>query len=147
MQLKFKNYQLVSVQRFLYHMNFKKSKQTRARTKLIKLLDKKINEYQEDVKELIEKHGERDMGQLVEAKEGGYVLENKRAFEVDSKELSEEEVIIEGGEYVNNFKVLYDAIDAIEEFDNGLEGQEADGYDTLMDAFEAAIKKDEDSAE
>lgn len=135
MRLNFKNHELIPVQKFLYNLTLKKAKPSRSRSKLVKKLDEKIKEYQEDVQDLINLHSEKDEnGEPVVHEGGGYRIVNRPNFDKDQEELNNEEVVIECGEYANNFTVLYNTVNEIEDIE--LSGQEAEGYDIFLDRFE-----------
>lgn len=133
MQIKFQGDYLVAVNNFLF--NFKaKGRKSIARSKLLKLVEKKIKEFNEDEKMIIKEFAKLDEdGEPIILDGNRYDIDDLKGYAKAVKELNEEEVIIEGGEYVNNFSHLKEAL---EDYDLELEGADAVAYEILMDAFE-----------
>lgn len=144
--LTFKNAELAAVGNFLGTLSLK-NKASRGRTKLIKLVSAKNDEYNEDRKETLEPFIKKDeAGNNVEGSTPGSVvlIEEKQDEATDAiKEIDEESAVIEFTEYSDKMKALYDDIaDYPTEFSN----QDAMAYDLLMDQLESAFENKTEEA-
>ncbi|MGM9901072.1 MAG: DUF1617 family protein [Latilactobacillus sakei] len=140
--LTFKNSELAAIGNFLGTLSLK-NKASRGRTKLIKLISAKNDEYNEDRKETLEPFIKKDeAGNNVEGDTpGSVVLIEEKRDEANTaiKEIDEESAVIEFTEYSEKMKALYDAIvDYPTEFSN----QDAAAYDLLMDQLESAFENE-----
>jgi len=120
-----------------------KGKDSRARTKLVNLLTQQVRELQESEQELIDEYAKTDEnGKPEKAENGNAKIDPNRAKEylAEHSKLMLEQVEIEGGTYVNH---IDDCQKILENYDGELEGQNAQAYDALLDAFEAAKKEKE----
>ncbi|WP_275781951.1 DUF1617 family protein [Latilactobacillus curvatus] len=138
--LTFKNAELVAIGNFLGTLSLK-NKASRGRTKLIKLISAKNDEYNEERKDVLEPFIKKDeAGNDVEGDTpGSVVLIEEKQDEATSaiNEIDEEFAVIEFTEYSEKMKALYDAIvDYPSEFSN----QDAMAYDLLMDQLESAFE-------
>ena len=140
--LAFKNEELAAIGNFLGTLSLK-NKASRGRTKLIKLISAKNDEYIEDRKETLEPFIKKDeAGNSVEGDTpGSVVLIEEKQDEATAaiKEIDEESAVIEFTEYSEKMKALYDDIaDYPTEFSN----QDAAAYDLLMDQLESAFENE-----
>ncbi|UNC20816.1 DUF1617 family protein [Latilactobacillus sakei] len=140
--LTFKNSELAAIGNFLGTLSLK-NKASRGRTKLIKLISTKNDEYNEERKDALEPYIKKDeAGKDVEGSTPGSVvlIEEKQDEATDAiKEIDEESAVIEFTEYSEKMKALYDAIaDYPTEFSN----QDAAAYDLLMDQLESAFENE-----
>ncbi|BCX29449.1 hypothetical protein LTWDN19_00160 [Latilactobacillus curvatus] len=140
--LAFKNKELAAIGNFLGTLSLK-NKASRGRTKLIKLISAKNDEYNEERKDALEPYIKKDeAGKDVEGSTpGSVVLIEEKQDEATSaiKEIDEESAVIEFTEYNEKMKALYDAIvDYPTEFSN----QDAAAYDLLMDQLESAFENE-----
>ena len=140
--LTFKNEELAAIGNFLGTLSLK-NKASRGRTKLIKLISAKNDEYNEERKDALEPFIKKDeAGKDVEGSTPGSVvlIEEKQDEANDAiKEIDEESAVIEFTEYSDKMKALYDAIvDYPTEFSN----QDAMAYDLLMDQLESAFENE-----
>lgn len=134
--LEFKNKDMVAVGNFLGTLNLK-SKASRGRSKLVKLLMVKIDEYNDDRKEALDPYFKD--GELLKDKDGKNLPENEEKAKKIVEEMESETAVIEFTEYSEKLKALYDAIiDYPSEF-NGIDGM---AYDLLMDQFESAFENE-----
>lgn len=120
-----------------------KGKDSRARTKLVNLLTQQVRELQESEQELIDEYAKTDEnGKPEKAENGNAKIDPDRAKEylAEHSKLMLEQVEIEGGTYVNH---IDDCQKILEDYDGELEGQNAQAYDALLDAFEAAKNEKE----
>lgn len=120
-----------------------KGKDSRARTKLVNLLTQQVRELQESEQELIDEYAKTDEnGKPEKAENGNAKIDPDRAKEylAEHSKLMLEQVEIEGGTYVNH---IDDCQKILEDYDGELEGQNAQAYDALLDAFEAAKSEKE----
>lgn len=144
--LTFKNAELAAVGNFLGTLSLK-NKASRGRTKLIKLISTKNDEYIEERKETLEPFIKKDeAGNNVEGDTpGSVVLIEEKTGEANAAitEIDEESAVIEFTEYSEKMKALYDAIvDYPSEFSN----QDAAAYDLLMDQLESAFENETEEA-
>lgn len=134
MQVKIENQKLVPSINILYGLSLK-GKQSRHRSKFIKLLNERVNEIQEQEKELLKEHCNLDENGEPKTIEDGakWDVKDLDAFAKDKKELYEEEMVLEGGDAQGMLltvkKVLLDC-------EKEWTGQEAEIYDYLCDQFE-----------
>lgn len=120
-----------------------KGKDSRARTKLVNLLTQQVRELQESEQELIDEYAKTDEnGKPEKAENGNVKIDPNRAKEylAEHSKLMLEQVEIEGGTYVNH---IDDCKKILDDYDGELDGQNAQAYDALLDAFEAAKKEKE----
>lgn len=142
--LTFKNEELAAIGNFLGTLSLK-NKASRGRTKLIKLVSAKNDEYIEERKDVLELFIKKDeAGNNVEGDTpGSVVLIEEKQDEATAaiKEIDEESAVIEFTEYSEKMKALYDAIvDYSSEFSN----QDAMAYDLLMDQLEMVFETEKD---
>lgn len=140
--LTFKNGELAAIGNFLGTLSLK-NKASRGRTKLIKLVSAKNDEYIEERKDALEPFIKKDeAGNNVEGDTpGSVVLIEEKTGEATAaiKEIDEESAVIEFTEYSEKMKALYDDIaDYPTEFSN----QDAAAYDLLMDQLESAFENE-----
>ena len=136
--LAFKNKDMVAVGNFLRTLNLK-SKASRGRSKLVKLLMVKIDEYNDDRKEALDPYFKD--GELLKDKDGKNLPENEEKAKKIVEEMESETAVIEFTEYSEKLKALYDAIiDYPSEF-NGVDGM---AYDLLMDQLEMVFETEKD---
>ena len=140
--LTFKNEELSAIGNFLGTLSLK-NKASRGRTKLIKLISAKNDEYIEERKDALEPYIKKDeAGNNVEGDTpGSVVLIEEKQDEATAaiKEIDNESAVIEFTEYNEKMKALYDAIvDYPTEFSN----QDAAAYDLLMDQLESAFENE-----
>lgn len=140
--LAFKNEELAAIGNFLGTLSLK-NKASRGRTKLIKLISAKNDEYIEERKDALEPFIKKDeAGNSVEGDTpGSVVLIEEKQDEATAaiREIDEESAVIEFTEYSEKMKALYDAIvDYSSEFSN----QDAMAYDLLMDQLESAFENE-----
>ena len=137
--MEIKNGEITAYVEFLQKLNLK-SRASRGRTKLIKLLEKKIEEYNTDIASLRDEFFKKDdkgnfvqdNGKLV-VKDGVSVGEAQR----EADKLTNENAVILLDEYEQQIKAMYQALD---EYDGELNGTDATVYDDLMDKLEQAQK-------
>ncbi len=138
MQIKIENKMLTQVINFLYDLKLK-AKPSRHRTKFIKMLSNRLQEFAEQEQELLKEHCHLDAeGNPLKTTDGkGYQLKNVEGFKNDRIELFDEYMVIEGADNERMLKVVKRVL---EECDKELSGEDAAAYDYLLDQFE---KEDE----
>lgn len=144
--LAFKNEELAAIGNFLGTLSLK-NKASRGRTKLIKLVSAKNDEYIEERKDVLEPFIKKDeAGNNVEGDTpGSVVLIEEKQDEANAaiNEIDNESAVIEFTEYSEKMKALYDAIvDYPTEFSN----QDAAAYDLLMDQLESVFENEMEEA-
>jgi hypothetical protein len=139
--IKLQNADLVLVGNFLGKLKLK-GKASRGRTKLIKLLEAKNKEYNEDREETRDPYFEHDdKGERV-AKDNVYVLKDPTKGADLNKELTDlakEKAVVEFTEYSEKFKALYDALNA---YPYELADADAVLYDLILDELENNFEKE-----
>ena len=139
MKLKIKNMYLVPTHNLMSEMKLKGA-DSRARSKLLKLIKTAVESLGESERELIEEYGEKEAdGKLIEAG-GSYRIpaESRTAYAKEYKKLMEEVAEIAGGTYVDHIAKLERILS---DCDMELEGVNAEVYDILLDALEGAEKE------
>ncbi|MDQ0254935.1 putative RNase H-like nuclease (RuvC/YqgF family) [Evansella vedderi] len=134
MQVKIENAKLGQAADLLFNLSLK-GKQSRHRTKFIKVLNERLKEVEEQRVQLAKEHSRIDdkgEPQVVDGKFDIMVMED---FQKDLKELYKEELVIEGGDAQGMLKTVKDILLKSLE-DKEWEGQEAVIYDYLCDQFE-----------
>ena len=139
MKTEIKNGEITAYVEFLQKLNLK-SRASRGRTKLIKLLEKKINEFNMDLNSLRDEYFKKDeQGQFIQengklvVKDGVIVGE----AQAEADKLTNENAVILLDEYEQQIKAMYQALD---EYDGELSGTDATIYDDLMDKLEQLQK-------
>lgn len=135
--LTFKNMEVVPVANFLNGLNLK-NKASRGRTKLIKLLAAKNDEYTDDRKEVSDPYFKD--GELLKDADGNVDKENEAKARKVLNEIEQETSIIDFTEYSDKLKVLYESII---DYPNDFSDTDAVIYDLLMDQFELVFEDNE----
>ena len=139
MKMEIKNGEITAYVEFLQKLNLK-SRASRGRTKLIKLLEKKINEFNMDLNSLRDEYFKKDeQGQFIQENGKLVVKDGVSIAEAQSEadELNNENAVILLDEYEQQIKAMYQALD---EYDGELSGTGATIYDDLMEKLEEAQK-------
>lgn len=140
--LTFKNSELAAIGNFLGTLSLK-NKASRGRTKLIKLISAKNDEYNEERKDALEPFIKKDeAGNSVEGDTpGSVVLIEEKQDEATAaiKEIDEESAVIEFTEYSEKMKALYESIS---DYSGELSDIDATIYDLLMDQLEAVFENE-----
>lgn len=139
LKMEIKNGEITAYVTFLEKLNLK-SRASRGRTKLIKLLDKKIEEYNTDIASLRDEYFKKDdKGNFVEDN-GKLVVKNGVSVgeaQSEADKLTNENAVILLDEYEQQIKAMYQALD---EYNGELSGTDATIYDDLMEKLEQAQK-------
>ena len=113
-------------------------KASRGRSKFIKRLEEKNKEFLDDLTALQKEYFETDeSGELITDEKGKLTFKGDLDFdEYNSKYkgIENEQAEISFGEYSTKYEAMFQALDNL---DVPLSGQDAELYDTLMDAYEA----------
>ena len=139
MKMEIKNGEITAYVTFLEKLNLK-SRASRGRTKLIKLLEKKINEFNMDLNSLRDEYFKKDeQGQFIQENGKLVVKDGVSIAEAQSEadKLTNENAVILLDEYKEQIKAMYQALD---EYDDELSGTDATIYDDLMEKLEQAQK-------
>lgn len=133
--MKFKNAELIPTINFLQKIELK-AKDSRARSKVIILLSKKLEELQNDERSLLEHYSEKDdSGHPIMIDSNTFSLSEENSIEVakERAELLNETAVIVTTEYKEYLKRLQEAL---ENYDSELSGSDAEMYDRLLDELE-----------
>lgn len=110
-----------------------KGKESRHRTRFIKLLTERSQEVEEQRKALAEEHAEKDSDGKPVVENDKYVIVDQQSFHDDYEELLNESFVIDGGDYQEMLKTVKKVLD---ECDKTFSGQEAVVYDYICEQFE-----------
>lgn len=139
--IEFENGELVAVGNFLAQAKLK-GKASRGRTKLIKLIEEKNKEYNEERDTVRDPYFQvDDKGEKI-VKDNKYVLKDiSKGKDLDKEltDLAEETVGIEFTEYNEKIKALYDALN---NYNYELSNADAAIYDLLLDKLEENYEKE-----
>lgn len=140
MNIKLENQYLAPAINFLQQLKLKNS-QSRARSKLVKLLTKQVEELQESEMALIEEFGVLGEDGKPIYSDGGYTIDTQKhdAYRIAANQLHGEQAEIIGGTYVSH---LGELLTILNEYEGELEGIDAQVYDILLDAFEEAVNNE-----
>ena len=140
MKMEIKNGEITAYVKFLQKLNLK-SRASRGRTKLIKLLDKKINEFNADLNSVRDEFFKKDdKGHFVQDDNGKLVIKDGVSVgeaQAEADKLTNENAVILLDEYEQQIKAMYQALD---EYDGELSGTDATIYDDLMEKLEQTQK-------
>ncbi len=140
MKMEIKNGEITAYVEFLQNLNLK-SRASRGRTKLIKLLDKKIDEFNADLNSVRDEFFKKDdKGHFVQDDNGKLVIKDGVSVgeaQAEADKLTNENAVILLDEYEQQIKAMYQALD---EYDGELSGTDATIYDDLMEKLEQAQK-------
>ena len=138
--MEIKNGEITAYVEFLQKLNLK-SRASRGRTKLIKLLDKKIDEFNVDLNSIRDEFFKKDdKGHFVQDDNGKLVIKDGVSVgeaQAEADKLTNENAVILLDEYEQQIKAMYQALD---EYDGELSGTDATIYDNLMEKLEQAQK-------
>lgn len=137
--MKIKNQYLVLTINFLQVMKLKAA-ESRSRSKVVKLLSKKLEELQADEKVLLEEYAVKDAnGKAMMIDENQYDIaeKDKPEFGKEHVVLLNEEVTITMTDYADHFENVKKSLEA---YDEELSGTDADIYDLLMNELEKETK-------
>ena len=140
MKMEIKNGEITAYVEFLQKLNLK-SRASRGRTKLIKLLDKKIDEFNADLNSVRDEFFKKDdKGHFVQDDNGKLVIKDGVSVgeaQAEADKLTNENAVILLDEYEQQINAMYQALD---EYDGELSGTDATIYDDLMEKLEQAQK-------
>lgn len=138
--MEIKNGEITAYVKFLQKLNLK-SRASRGRTKLIKLLDKKIDEFNADLNSVRDEFFKKDdKGHFIQDDNGKLVIKDGVSVgeaQAEADKLTNENAVILLDEYEQQIKAMYQALD---EYDGELSGTDATIYDDLMEKLEQAQK-------
>ena len=138
--MEIKNGEITAYVDFLQKLNLK-SRASRGRTKLIKLLDKKIDEFNADLNSVRDEYFKKDdKGHFIQDDNGKLVIKDGVSVgeaQAEADKLTNENAVILLDEYEQQIKAMYQALD---EYDDELSGTDATIYDDLMEKLEQAQK-------
>ena len=140
MKMEIKNGEITAYVNFLEKLNLK-SRASRGRTKLIKLLDKKIDEFNADLNSVRDEFFKKDdKGHFIQDDNGKLVIKDGVSVgkaQAEADKLTNENAVILLDEYEQQIKAMYQALD---EYNGELSGTDATIYDDLMEKLEQAQK-------
>ena len=131
--MKFKNVDINGLAEFLASEKLVK-KQSRMRTKFLKLLNEAINEIESFRKEMLEKYSKKDDEGNALIENNSYVLEDAETFNKEYVELMNEDFIIDETE--SKRELLQHVKRILDNTETEFDGVKAFQYDTWCEAFE-----------
>lgn len=123
---------MVPIANFLYEIELVR-KQSRMRRQLIKILNGHEEILKEDKRHMLEEHSKKDEEGKALIIDGQYQLADKDAFTKDLKEITEEEIVIEGEGNREMIRSIRSTLKKLE--DNVYKGSDSEIYDYLCDQF------------
>ncbi|MDN2452517.1 DUF1617 family protein [Lactobacillus sp. UCMA15818] len=138
--IEFENGELVAVGNFLAQAKLK-GKASRGRTKLIKSIEDKNKEYNDEINTVRDPYFQVDEKGEKIVKDNKYILKDEsKGKELDKElaDLAEETVGIEFTEYSEKIKALYEALN---NYNYELSNADAVIYDLLLDKLEENYEK------
>lgn len=140
MQLEFQNGELNPYINYLQNLELK-AKASRGRTKLIKLLDAKVKEFNDDFQAIRNEFFQKDNnGKFIEDKDKNLIVKDgltKDDAQKAADELSKEKAIVIIDEYLEQIKAMYDALN---DYEQAFEGVDATLYDNLLDQLDTLME-------
>lgn len=133
------NKYLVTIYNSVFGIKVPNSKTNTAKFKLLKLIENKTNEYQEDNQRVLAEFAVKDdAGEAKKNDDGSFVMpelgtEERRQANTAVTELADELVTIEYGEYSNRIKEI---MDYLANYEGELDGNAGQGLFLLLDAYE-----------
>ena len=143
-QFTLQNRQLIIVGEALRDLPTNDFKTNRAKHKLLKLINKKFEEYAEDEKVLIETHAEKDAdGEPIKLDGGNYKIDkaNTKQAQKEINELGDMEAWIFYGEFALDIKP---AIDYILNYEGHIDAKMGQGLFDLIEAYELSQQTEEE---
>lgn len=142
MNLKFKNCNLVSVGNFLGDLKLK-NMASLGRSKLIKLIVVKNEDYQNDLNEIRDQYFVKDPnGKFKTEKNSNKLVFKDKSLKDEADQqirtISDDVAVISITEYLNKFKKLYEAL---QNYDEEFSDQGALLYELVMDAFDECFQE------
>lgn len=140
-QFTLQNRQLIIVGEALRDLPTNDFKTNRAKHKLLKLINKKFEEYAEDEKILVESHAEKDSdGEPIKLENGNYKIakEKTKLAQKEINELGDMDAVIIYGEFALDVKP---AIDYILNYEGHIDAKMGQGLFDLIEAYEKEEEK------
>lgn len=133
----FKNFELVSVGNFLGSLKLK-NMASLGRSKLIKLIVTKNEDFQNDLSEIRNQYFEKnENGEFKTEKDSNKLVFKDESLKDEADQqvhaISDDVAVISIAEYSNKFKKLYEAL---QNYDGEFSEQDALLYELVMDAFD-----------
>lgn len=135
MKIILENSYLVPAINFLQGLKLK-GKDSRSRSKLVKLINQGLTSLQESEQQLLNDYADKDeKGNVIFVEDSKAKISpiNQIEFNKEHKALLKEKAEIEGGTYVNHIDDCHKILD---DYKGELSGVDAEVYDVLLDAFE-----------
>jgi len=118
---------------FLYNLTLK-GKQSRHRTRFVKVLQEKLKAISEEELELVKEFaGVDEEGNPNTKEDGSFAIEDVKGFVAQQKELFEEVFVIEGGDHHGMLKTVKEIL---LNYDEEISGKQAEVFDYLCERFE-----------
>ena len=140
-QFNLKNNELVAVHNAVFNIEVSNTKVNRGKFKLLKLIEKKIKEKDDDRKAILVQYSEKDGdGEAIIENESYTLIEETKAEALEAlKDLEEESVAVVYGEYANNIKPYMEFLDS---YEGQLDGTVGQGVFLLQEAYEQTLEEE-----
>ena len=141
-QFTLQNRQLIIVGEALRDLPTTDFKTNRAKHKLLKLVNKKFEEYAEDEKILVESHAEKDSdGEPIKLENGNYKIakEKTKLAQKEINELGDMDAVIVYGEFALDIKP---AIDYILNYEGHIDAKMGQGLFDLIEVYENSLEEE-----
>ena len=141
-QFTLQNRQLIIVGEALRDLPTNDFKTNRAKHKLLKLINKKFEEYAEDEKILVESHAEKDSdGEPIKLENGNYKIakEKTKQAQKEINELGDMDAVIVYGEFALDIKP---AIEYILNYEGHIDAKMGQGLFDLIEAYEKSLEEE-----
>lgn len=138
-ELTIKNGELETVLVGVYGVSTPSTKINRAKFRLIKLIQRKAEELEEEQDQILIKYAEKDPdGNAIQGEEGQKFklpedAETKAKINIELKELALEATVLSYGEYSTK---IQEFMEYLETYEATLKGREAEGIFILQEAYE-----------
>ena len=133
------NKEVLDAYKFLQNLTLS-AKASRGRSKLLKRLEEKNKEFNEDLKELQNRYFDAKEDGSFKTAHGMMLFkedvtnDEKEEYSTAYNDLFDEKVVIEFGEYSKKYEDLFDGL---ENLTQDISGENANIYDKLLDEYEA----------
>ena len=132
MKIKIQNIYLVHVFNLMHGLKLK-GEYSRARSKFKKLLERKMKEYQEEMDEVVRQYAKLDDDGNPIVTDEKYTILDVKGYQKELAEVQEEYAVIDYSEFTSQISTVEAILNSLED---ELEGDIAEAYDHLLDAFE-----------
>lgn len=150
--MKMYNFEVENFGLFLTGMNMTNGKQSRMRTRFIRLLTDRLNVIKAEIHEIVKKHADKDEAgepkyNVLDEATGkiDYIVEDLESLEKEINDLWNEELVIEEGEDIRN--MLITVRNGVLDYEGDLSGGKAILYDRFCEIVENVLQNPKEKNE